>query len=80
MSAQIAAFFFGVVACGLCATSTFWNQWAYSGPASHSFTDPVWTWESLWETCIEYTGEHYSCERKVSIFDIQGKYHLSVKV
>ena len=75
MFAQVISFVFGIISIGFCATATFWNQWAVSGPASQTFVDPVWTWRSLWEVCMQYTGEQLNCEKQVSIFETEGKYN-----
>ena len=72
MSAQLMTFVLGVVATASCATATFWNQWAVSGPASDPLVDPVWTWRNLWEKCMQYTGEQYNCNQDVSVIDVPG--------
>ena len=77
MFGQLIAFGFGVAATGLCTATTFWSQWAVSGPSSQPFVDPVWTWRSLWEVCMQYTGEQYSCNLEVSVFETAGTDFMS---
>jgi len=72
MLAQLIAFCFGFAATALCTTTTFWSQWAVSGPSSQTYVDPVWTWRSLWEICMQYTGEQYTCNLEVSVFETAG--------
>ena len=72
MESQISAFVLGAVGTAGCTTATFWNLWAASGPASQTFIDPVWAWRSIWEICMQYTGEQYTCNQEVSIFQTPG--------
>ena len=74
---QLITFCFCIATTGLCTATTFWSQWIVSGPSSQLFVDPVWTWRSLWEVCIQYAGEQYSSNLEVSGFKTEGTDFMS---
>ena len=76
MAAQLIAYFFGLAATAFCATTTFWNQWAITGPSSQDFVDPVTVWRGIWEKCVQNTDEQYTCYMEVSIFETSSNYNL----